>query len=155
MSTDSGEPRSLADKLNHLFDTVRPAGRTRPYSDRDVAAAMKAAGTDISHTYIHMLRSGERTNPTHAHLQGLAKFFGVPAGYFFDDDTAVQVNEELRRLAQLRALKEAFDSDGVRTVALKARGLSDGSLQQLGAIIDHVRSLEGLKKGNERDEPGA
>jgi transcriptional regulator with XRE-family HTH domain len=136
------EPKSLADKINHLYASVRPSGRARPYSDREVAAAIREAGTEISYAYLHMLRTGERANPTKRHLEGLARFFGVPPAYFFDDDTATQVDEELRRLRALRDLKDAFESPEVRTVALKARGLSDVSLQQLGAIIDHVRALE-------------
>ncbi|HWH01080.1 MAG TPA: helix-turn-helix domain-containing protein [Pilimelia sp.] len=151
--TPASRSESLADKINYLYAAVVPAGRSRPYTDREVAAAIKAAGTDISASYLNLLRTGERTNPTKRHLEALARFFGVPVGYFFDEDTAT-VEEELRRLQALRDLKEAFESPQVRTVALKARGLSEVSLQQLGAIIDHVRALERAGGRTPEEEPG-
>jgi transcriptional regulator with XRE-family HTH domain len=139
--TEGKGPRTLAEKLNHLYACTRPAGR-KPYTDRHVAAAITAAGTDVSATYLNLLRSGRKDNPTKRHLEALAAFFGVPVSYFFDDEAANEVDQELQRLSQLRALKEALDSPEVAAIVVKARGLSTGSLLQVGAIIDHVRSLE-------------
>lgn len=139
---DGHQPRTLADKLNHLYAAARPAGR-KPFTDREVAAAINdRGGADISASYLNMLRTGRKTNPTMRHLEALAGFFGVPAAYFFDDAATAQVNEELRRLAQLREVKEALESPEVAALAVKARGLSPGGLQQLAGIIDHVRRLE-------------
>src|SRR5262245_11519515 len=88
--------RTFADRLNHLFETVHPRDRG-PYSDREVADAINAEsdGKRIDRSYIWMLRTGRRDNPTLKHIEALAEFFGVPPAYFFDDATAEQVAREL------------------------------------------------------------
>ncbi|MBO0883459.1 MAG: helix-turn-helix transcriptional regulator, partial [Mycobacterium sp.] len=79
-------PRTVAQRLEHLFHTVRkPDGRE--YSNDEVAAGIhQDQGETISASYIWYLRTGQRDNPTFKHINALARFFGVPAAYFFDDD---------------------------------------------------------------------
>ncbi|MGP3999422.1 helix-turn-helix domain-containing protein [Streptomyces sp. 8N706] len=138
--TNSGDApeRTLADKLNHLFETVVPAGRA-PYSTEEVARAITASGVPISGSYIWLLRKGQRDNPTLRHLEGLAKFFGVPPAYFFDDRVTADVNAELGLLTALRDTR-------VQHVALRTAGLSPQSLSSIGEVIERVRELEGLPR---------
>jgi transcriptional regulator with XRE-family HTH domain len=128
----------LAIRLNHLFETVHPPGRG-PYSNEEVARAIRAQGGDISRAYLSYLRNGERTNPTLQHLDALARFFGVTPAYFFNDDVAAEVSAELELAVALR-------DAGVRAVALRAAGLSPRGLHAVAAMIEEVRSLEGLPK---------
>ncbi len=130
--------QSLARKLDHLFRTVHPAGRSE-YSYQEVANAVRDAhGAVISHTYIWQLRKGQRDNPTKRHLEALAGFFGVPVSYFFDDEAVVkEIESQLALLAALRDTK-------VRHVALRAAGLSSESLTSITAVIEQIRQLEGL-----------
>lgn len=81
-------PRTLADKLNHLFEDLHPADRG-PYSIKEVVVAIRARGGPISRSYNSMLRLGQRDNPTIRHTEALAEFFGVPPTYFFNDAVAV------------------------------------------------------------------
>jgi len=143
MPNDPGvsRPPSLAAKLNHLFATVVPAGR-KPYTNTEAATTIRDQGTDISSSYIAALRAGDKTNPTLRHLEALARFFGVPPAYFFDDTMAATVDEQLGQLMLLRDLKDALDDEPVRVLALKARGLSRTGLQRIEQIIDYIRSLE-------------
>jgi transcriptional regulator with XRE-family HTH domain len=138
--TNSSSPaaRTLADKLNHLFETVIPPDRG-PYSSEEVARAITDGGVPISGSYIWLLRRGQRDNPTLRHLEGLARFFGVPPAYFFDDRVAEEVNAELRLLVALR------DSH-VQRVALRSAGLSAQSLNSIAEVIERVRELEGLPR---------
>ncbi|MCF3123130.1 MULTISPECIES: helix-turn-helix domain-containing protein [Streptomyces] len=136
MSSDSDASPTLADKLNHLFDTVIPVGRG-PYSTEEVARAITEAGIPISGSYIWLLRKGRRTNPTLKHLEGIAQFFGVPAAYFLDDKVAATVHAELGLLSALRDAQ-------VHHVALRAAGLSPESLDTISELIERVRALEGL-----------
>src|SRR2546423_11599508 len=93
---------TLAEKLEHLFAAVHPAGRG-PYSNDEVAAAIQEqGGPTISGTYIWLLRKGQRDNPTKKHLEALAGFFGVPVSYFFDDEITSQLAAQLNLLAALR-----------------------------------------------------
>lgn len=129
--------RSLAERLDHLFRTVHPAGRGE-YSSEEVANAIKdRGGPTISATYVWMLRRGTRDNPTKKHLEALSDFFGVPPAYFFDDESAARIEQEL---AVVAALRDA----AVHRVALRAAGLSPESLAALAEMIDRVRTLEGL-----------
>lgn len=136
-------PRSLTDRLSHLFRTVRPAPH-REYSNEEVATAItRDQGMPISASYVWYLRTGQRDNPTYRHVQALATFFGVPAAYFFEDDTSQRVDAELD-------LRRAMADAGVRTIALRAEGLSPESIGAIADVIERVRHLEGLSRSANR-----
>lgn len=128
---------TLAEKIDRLFQTMHPRGREE-YSYEEVAEGIRQrGGPTISATYLWLLRKGQRDNPTKKHLEALADFFGVPAAYFFDDETARRVNAQLDLLVALRGAP-------VRQIALRAYGLSPESLRAIAQMIEHVRQLEGL-----------
>jgi transcriptional regulator with XRE-family HTH domain len=133
----------IAQRLNHLFETVHPPGRG-PYSLREVVEAINEdAGTKLmSAAYLSQLRTGQRNEPSHSRLAAIAKFFGVDIRYFSDGDTARATDEQLEFLAAMR-------DNGVRAVAIRAAGLSDTALEAVKALIDNARRLEGL------GDPGA
>lgn len=142
-----GQPRTLAAKLDHLFQTVHPLDRGE-YTYREVAAAVEQrGGPTISASYIHQLRTGVKDNPTKKHLEALASFFGVAPAYFFDDAAAEKIDAQLALLAAMR------DAD-VRNVALRAAGLSAESLEVVRGMIERARQLEGLagRTGGARGE---
>jgi transcriptional regulator with XRE-family HTH domain len=144
----TGEPGgSFADKLNLLFVTVHAKGT--PYSSKEVAASIRAAGGSISDVYIWQLRTGRRTNPTKDHLEALASFFGVSPAYFFGDEVAGRTEADLETLDQLRRLD-------VRQVSLRSvlsdQGLSLQSQQIIAQLVDRCLELEGLAGP---DEAGA
>jgi transcriptional regulator with XRE-family HTH domain len=121
-------------KLNRLFDTIAsPDGS--PYTNDEVATAITESGTSISGSYIWMLRKGQRDNPTLRHIEALARFFGIPVSYFFDDELGREVERDLKLLA---ALKDAQ----VRKIALRSADLNERSLHIVTDIIDRVRELE-------------
>ncbi len=138
------DPQSsgFAERLEHLFRTVYPADRG-PYNNEEVADAVSAQGDSISASYLWLLRTGRRDNPTMKHLQTLARFFGVPAAYFFDDDTHTQISAELETLAVLR-------DAGVRKVAMRTLGISAGGLANITSIVDQIRQIEGLGEPKNR-----
>lgn len=141
--SEGSRARTLAEKLDRLFRVVRPAGRGE-YSFEEVATALaRGGGPTISATYIWQLRKGLRDNPTKRHLEALARFFGVSAAYFFEDEAAEQIEAELELLAALR-------DASVRQVALRAAGLSPQSLHAIAEMIERVRQLEGIEPDPER-----
>ncbi|MER5888004.1 helix-turn-helix transcriptional regulator [Streptomyces sp. NPDC001941] len=139
----------LGTRLNHLFATVHPAERG-PYSNEEVARAVRAMGGDISKAYIAYLRNGQRRNPTVQHVTALAAFFGVPPAYFFDADTARDTDSALERVVALRESGlgqsewEALRDRGVTKLAARAQGLSPRGLLAATRIIDQIRTMEGL-----------
>jgi len=138
MAEGGTERGVLAGRLDHLIATAHPAGRG-PYSLREIADAINSdAGTSlISAAYISQLRTGQRTEPSHSRLTALARFFGVGIDYFSDQATAEDASQQLEVLLALR-------DHGVRTVALRAAGLSESSLAAVRAVIENARRLEGL-----------
>lgn len=65
--------------MDHLFRTVHPMDRGL-YTPGNVADAINAAAGErvVSATYLWLLRTGQRDNPTVRHLLAPTKFFGVP-----------------------------------------------------------------------------
>ncbi|MFI9755784.1 XRE family transcriptional regulator [Streptomyces collinus] len=131
----------LKDRLNRLFDVVHPPDRG-PYSNSEVAKLMAERGLEtVTSTYLWMLRTGRRDNPTMRHLEALASFFGVPAAYWFDDDVAEKTAQDLQLFALLRDSK-------VKNVLLRLSDVSaDGKDAVLG-LVDSVRKMEGLPPSN-------
>ncbi|MFJ2626876.1 XRE family transcriptional regulator [Streptomyces sp. NPDC087532] len=132
-----GARSTLAERLDRLFTTVHPKGRG-PYTYEEVASGIRRqGGPTISASYIWQLRTGAKDNPTKRHLEALSTFFGVKPAYFFNDDESEKIAAELDALAALR-------DAGVRSVALRASGLSDKSLKIISEFIERARELEGL-----------
>ncbi|GLZ33949.1 hypothetical protein Lesp02_61370 [Lentzea sp. NBRC 105346] len=128
---------SLAERLDALFRTSRPGNRR--WTNDEVAEAVKKANPElrVSGAYLSALRTGKRVRPS-AELQvALAKFFGVSPAYFFDPDSASQVEAELAALDEL-------SQAGVRGIALRAVGLPKDSLDTITAVLDQIRKQQGL-----------
>jgi transcriptional regulator with XRE-family HTH domain len=137
VSEDRRPSRTLAEKLDHLFTVVQPAGRGE-YTYEEVADAIAAeGGPTISSSYLWLLRKGRRDNPTVHHIEALAQFFAVPAAYFFDDEAAESVDAQLKWLAAMR-------DDGIRGVALRSAPLSAASVAAIADLVEHLRTLEGI-----------
>ena len=137
-SGETERRRTLAEKVNYLFQTIYPSGRGE-YSNEEVASGIRSrGGPTISATYLWQLRKGIRENPTKKHLEALADFFGVPPAYFFDDEVTKRIDAELNLLAALR-------DSSVRQIALRAFGLSPESLSKIAQMVEWVRDLEGLQ----------
>jgi ESX-1-secreted protein regulator len=131
--------RDFAERLDHLFNAVHPNGRGS-YTYAEVAQGIREASGDdfsISASAIQQLRTGAKSNPKMQTIKALADFFGVPAGYFFDDEVAERTRAEIRVITAMR-------DHGVRRVALRANGLSTSSLHMLSTVIEQARRLEGL-----------
>ena len=137
MATAKRKPaKTLAEKIDHLFSTVHPPGRE--YTHEQVATAIEeGGGPTISAVYLWQLRTGRRDNPTLRHLQALSGFFGVPPSYFFDEETAGRVDDQLELLVALR-------DEQVRQLAVLANGLSPETLTTITTMVERARHLEGL-----------
>jgi transcriptional regulator with XRE-family HTH domain len=141
-------PWSLAQKINHLFDTIRRPDGSR-HSNEEVAAALSTAdGGRISGSYLWLLRRGDRDNPTIKHLEALASFFDVSPAYFFDDAKSRAIASEL---ALLRALKDA----NVERIALRLNGLSPRGIEAITKVIESVRAAEGLAPEPPEERPAS
>ncbi|MFD5673038.1 helix-turn-helix domain-containing protein [Streptomyces sp. NPDC127040] len=128
--------RTFAERLDHLFKEVHPDKRG-PYTYAEVAAAIEKADGGITASGIQQLRTGKRVNPKMETIKALAGFFGVPAGYFFDDEVAEHTEAEIKLAAAMRDQK-------IAQVAMRSAGLSTASLKMVHTVIQQARHLEGL-----------
>lgn len=136
--------KSFAELLDHLFKTVHPQGRG-PYTYAEASKGIRdASGVTISASAIQQLRTGTNKNPKMETIRALAGFFGVQPSYFFDKGEAERQHAEIQLLAAMR------DHD-VRRIALRANGLSAGSLTMLASVIDQARRLEGMPEPENSD----
>jgi transcriptional regulator with XRE-family HTH domain len=150
MSEEIGE--RLADKLNHLFTSVKAPGG-QEYSNEQVAAAIGRRGVSISQSYIWQLRKQKKTNPTLRHLQALADFFGVPAAYFFDEEVTRRVEGQLESLAVERADQaQEAEKNEITLMAMRAGELSPSRRRQVMELIDVVYRLEQAERRSGGDD---
>ncbi|MGH3797694.1 MAG: XRE family transcriptional regulator [Pseudonocardiaceae bacterium] len=117
---DQRPRRTLADKINRLFETIHPPGRG-PWSNQEVerwlADRASEDGLTISANYLLLLRNGQRDNPTMRNVRALAKFFQIDPGYFLrDDEETEQTHADLELLGAMR-------DKNVKTIALRALSL--------------------------------
>lgn len=121
------EQRTLAHRLNTLFDKVRSQPGAPPYTNEQVAAAINTRPEQIQH-----LRDGTLDDPGLRLLQSLASFFHVPTGYLADPDAALagRIDKELDLLTNW--------------IPVAARGslVSPENLELLAKLLQHVRELD-------------
>ncbi len=125
--------RTLADKVNWLIDRAHPAGRG-PFSNNEVADLItKATGQDVSYTTIWKLRNGQAQNPQKRLIEALARTFGVPPAFFFDDydEQASLLQDQVELLALVR---------DARISSAQLRAILELSPQARQAIIDLVQA---------------
>ncbi|MFF2077939.1 XRE family transcriptional regulator [Kitasatospora sp. NPDC058162] len=135
----SAEATGLSARIEALFHTVRRPDREQ-YTNEEVARACReATGESFSTTYLWQLRTGRRDNPTKRHLEALAQFFQVPPAYFFDEQQGAEIAKEL---ALLGALRDA----GVRSLALRAVGLSPEGLDTVSELVDVIARRDAARK---------
>ncbi|NIH88445.1 hypothetical protein [Amycolatopsis granulosa] len=148
MDDGGHEGGSLAAKITHLIGTLYPGGR--PGYAKLAAQIRERTGSTLSSTYLWELASGRKRNLTQETLGTLAAFFGVPPEYFLDDAVTSRVDAQLELARALRNHK-------VRSIALRAEGLSDDTLDALLAMVTEARKIErlGPPAGQPDDEPGA
>jgi transcriptional regulator with XRE-family HTH domain len=147
-SSGSTPPRTIAEKLNRLFEVLHPAGG-RPLTNRELAARIKEQGGSISPAYISQLRSGIRGNPTLEHLIGIATAFGVPAGYFTDPEVAERVDAELDRLVEMRQSKPELAEIAEMQVNINMRtaSLDDTEREAFTEMVQAFWRRRGQRRG--------
>ncbi|MEU9464326.1 hypothetical protein [Streptomyces sp. NPDC048312] len=130
-------PGEIDRRLGELISALYPDERKRPGYVRLAKEIREATGGSISGTYLWELATGKKTNVTLEQLSVLAEFFGVPLEYFLNEEVASRVNAQLRLATALRDTQ-------VRNLALRAEGLSQGTLEALLVMVNEARKLQGL-----------
>jgi hypothetical protein len=142
--------RTLKDKLNWLVDSAHPVGRG-PYTNVEIAALVeRSTGEQVSGTQIWKLRNGQAQNPQKRLIEALARTFGVPPAYFFDDydpHAAGLLREQVELLALVR-------DSGITTAQFRAiAGLPPEAREAVVSLIEATARAESRKRGSSEDLP--
>src|SRR6516162_10100880 len=124
---------TLADKVNWLIDRAHPAGRGS-FSNNEIAALIKdATGEEVSYTTVWKLRNGQAQNPQKRLIEALAKTFGVPPAFFFDDYDGQQAGLLQEQVELLALIRDAhINTAQLRTIL----SLSDEARQAVADLIE-------------------
>ena len=124
---------TLADKVNWLIERAHPADRG-PYSNNEVAELVKdVTGEEVSYTTIWKLRNGQAKNPQMRLIEALAKTFGVPPAFFFDDYDEKQAGLLQEQVELLALIRDAhINTAQLRTIL----SLSDEARQAVAYLIE-------------------
>ena len=140
--------RTLADKVNFLIDRAHPAGRG-PFSNNEVADLIRhATGEDVSYTTIWKLRNGQAQNPQKRLIEALARTFGVPPAFFFDDydEQADLLQEQVELLALVR--DASITSAQLRAIL----ELSPAARQAITDLVEATTRDDTRRHRSEKDE---
>ncbi len=135
----------LARKINHLVATQYPDERGRPGFAKLAQQIRESTKSSISSTYLWELATGKKHNITQSTLTTLAEFFGVPREYFLNDEVASRVDAQLELALALRNRK-------VQSIALRADGLSNETLDSILAMLTQARKIERLPPFDETND---
>jgi transcriptional regulator with XRE-family HTH domain len=141
---------TLADKVNWLIDRAHPAGRGS-FSNNEIAALIKdATGEEVSYTTVWKLRNGQAQNPQKRLIEALAKTFGVPPAFFFDDydDQAGMLKEQVELLALVRDAR--ISSTQLRAIL----ELSPEARQAIVSLAEATARDDPRRHRGEQDETG-
>ena len=136
---------TLADKVNWLIERAHPAGRG-PYSNNEVAELIKdVTGEEVSYTTIWKLRNGQAKNPQMRLIEALAKTFGVPPAFFFDDYDEKQAGLLQEQVELLALIRDAhINTAQLRTIL----SLSDEARQAVADLIEITARNETRRQRN-------
>jgi transcriptional regulator with XRE-family HTH domain len=123
VSSARGIRLDLASKINFLFREIHPSDRGSYSLDEVAKGIEEETGEMVSRNTLWKLRTGRSDNPTMRTLQGIAAFFGVSPGYFFNDTNgSVSTGED-------EPMNTFFK-------------LSPEARQKIGALIEYIARLE-------------
>ena len=140
-AADQGR-RSFADKLSYLIQTVRPADRGS-YSYREIAAGIADHPGAMTAAHINQLAIGKQPHPHIHHVEALASFFGAPVTYFFDDDTAAQIADQIAQITVWR------DTEA-RRIAERVVDLNPRDRNTVTNLIDCPRAYDEQARATRR-----
>ncbi|WP_410648185.1 hypothetical protein [Amycolatopsis sp. cmx-4-54] len=120
----------------------------KAHTDRDIADALKAMGTEVSYSAVWQMRTGGQPHPRTNLIQALACFFRVPAGFFLDREVFDSWSKKLTTpdepempLPGGMPLQRGGSPQHL-PILLRTTGMSDRSMSLLDALAAHVSELE-------------
>src|SRR5829696_2588700 len=129
------ESRSLAGRLEHLFEVVRNPKTGEPYTNAEVA---RMSLGDLSEEDVERIRTGVVSDPTVGQVAALAGIFGVEPSYLLDREEPTLLDEEL-----VQALRD----EDVRDITRESSRLPDGEKRLVLGIVRQFRDQKTAPSG--------
>jgi transcriptional regulator with XRE-family HTH domain len=122
--------RSIAKRLNHLFEAIKNERTGESYTNADIA---RMSLGDLTEEEVGGIRTGTLKNPTMSQVVALAEAFGVHPSYFLDagKKSALLGEQEINALRDRKA----------RAILNKSLDLSDREKDMVLDMIQHLSRL--------------
>lgn len=139
---------TFAERLTTARETIRRADG-KMHTLEEIAEGVRTyTGDTCSKQYIGDLLSGKYTAPTRTKIEGLANFFGLPPGYFFNDGLSAQMQEDLKLGA---ALREA----GVRGLATRMLEVDPAKRETIIKMLNEIHQTDDVAHTGDTDQKPA
>jgi transcriptional regulator with XRE-family HTH domain len=125
------QSRSVAGRLEHLFEVVRNPKTAEPYTNGEVARMTLG---DLSEEDVERIRTGAVSDPSVGQVAALASVFGVEPSYLLDRGKPSLLDEEL-----VQALRD----EDVRDITRESSRLPDGERRLVLGIVRQFRDQRG------------
>ena len=129
------ESRSVAGRLEHVFEVVRNPKTGEPYTNAEVARMTLG---DLSEEDVERIRTGAISDPTVGQIVALAGVFGVETSYLLDRGELSLLDEEL---------VQALRNEDVRAITRESSRLPDGERQLILGIVRQFRDQKAAPSG--------
>jgi len=142
----------FAERLNSLFVTRPDPATGQPYSLRDVSDGTNGL---VSRAYLSTLRRGGVAMPGLQIIEALARFFGVPTGYFLGHDTgdvprAGTSSDAASATDEEAAVRQALADPMVREIALKVKDFGPEEWKLMIGMVESQMALRRLAEERAR-----
>src|ERR671921_83892 len=121
------QSRSVAGRLEHLFEVVKNPKTAEPYTNGEVARMTLG---DLSEEDVQRIRTGAVSDPSVGQVAALAGVFGVEPSYLLDREEPPLLDEEL-----VQALRD----EDVRAITRESSRLPDGERRLVWGIVRQFR----------------
>src|SRR5215216_1124109 len=129
------ESRSVAGRLEHVFEVVRNPKTGEPYTNAEVARMTLG---DLSEEEVERIRTGAISDPTVGQIVALAGVFGVETSYLLDRGELSLLDEEL---------VQALRNEDVRAITRESSRLPDGERRLVLGIVRQFRDQKAAPSG--------
>ncbi|WP_051942848.1 hypothetical protein [Streptacidiphilus rugosus] len=129
----AADPEAVLGRLLLLVSIRERRDLEGNYGDKELARLVQGQGGHLTEDDIVRLRGGEWQPHLTARLTSFATASGVPAAFFFDDEVAARVSEDLKLLSALRDI-------GARQVAMRMVELDPEDVSAIRPMIEHLIS---------------
>ncbi len=114
---------TIADRLEYLFKTIIDGGKSRPYTNVEVA---KMSFGELTEEEVIGIRSGELGHPTLDQVLALSEAFGVDPSYF------------TRRVKRRDGALASLAQEESTTIVHKTLALSEEDRKMVLDLLDHL-----------------